>query len=249
MSVRVTSLLLLLACLLPCARAAIDPASQFAEASRLYEQGKFAEAAQAYEAVRAAGVVSPALWFNLGNSWFKSGATGRAIASYHEAARLAPRDPDLQANLRFARESVGAPVSQSRWRQWLRSVTLNEWAGLASGALWLWLGLLTGGLLQPGARAALRPWRRLALVAVLAGALLTVLAWSDYSGGKLAVVVAEEAVVRYGPIEESQSNYTLRDGAEVEVLDRNGDWLQVRDAQRRTGWVKAPQVIVPGHFR
>jgi tetratricopeptide (TPR) repeat protein len=243
---RASAAILLLVCFALCARASGDPALAFAEANRLYEQGKFTEAAAAYEGIRASGAVSPALLFNLGNAWFKAGETGRAIAAYHEALQLSPRDPDLLANLRFARESVGARRAEPAWRRGLRSLTLNEWALLASAALWLWLGMVTVGVLRPGWRSALGVWRRLAFAALFAGVVITVAAWLDRARHPLAVVVAEEAVVRYGPIDESQSHYTLRDGAEVELLDRNGDWFQVRDAQRRTGWVKAAQVVVPG---
>lgn len=239
-------LLVLLLAFAPAPGATDDPAAAFAEANRLYEQGKFTEAVRAYESLRSSGVESAALWFNLGNAWFKSGQTGRAIAAYREAARLAPRDPDIRANLRFARESVGARATDPAWQRWLHAFTLDEWAVMTAGALWLWLGLVAAGALRSNWRAALLPWRQLALTGlVLAGTLMAAAAVNEFTR-PTAVVVTPEAVVRYGPLEESQSHYTLQDGAEVEVLDRNGDWLQVRDAQRRTGWVKARQVIVPG---
>jgi tetratricopeptide (TPR) repeat protein len=241
----ILTLLFSLAPLLP-VRAAADPALAFAEANRLYEQGKFSEAAAAFDSIRTSGVVSSALLFNLGNARFKAGETGRAIAAYHEALRLAPRDPDALANLRFARESVGARPAEPAWRRGLRSLTLNEWALLASAALWLWLGILIAGVLRPAWRSTLGLWRRLAFAAFFVGVAISVATWLDRARHPFAVVVADEAVVRYGPIDESQSHYTLRDGVEVEVLDRNGDWLQVRDAQRRTGWVKKSQVVVPG---
>ena len=39
----------------------------------------------------------------------------------------------------------------------------------------------------------------------------------------------------------------LRDGAECAVLESKGDWLQVRDAERRTGWIRRDDAIVlPG---
>jgi tetratricopeptide (TPR) repeat protein len=230
----------------PEARAADDPIAAFNEANRLYEQGKFAEAAKAYESVRADGRVSPALLFNLGNAWFKSGETGRAIATYHEALRVTPRDPDVRANLKFARESVGARTTEAAWRGWLHSLTLNEWLALGSGALWLWLGLLTAGTLRRHWRPALAPWIRLAFAGLFVLGGLGTIAWRDRASHPFAVIIADEAVVRYGPLDESQSHYTLRDGAEVELLDRNGDWLQVRDAQRRVGWVKAQQAVMPG---
>ena len=63
-----------------------------------------------------------------------------------------------------------------------------------------------------------------------------------------AVVTAREATVRYGPFDEAQKLDTLRDGAEVNVLDRKDNWLQVSDRSRRTGWLqlKDVQVLPPG---
>ena len=77
----------------------------FDTANKLYEEGKFAEAAAAYESLVQSRQVSAALYFNLGNAWFKSGQIGRAIAAYRQAEQMTPRDPDLRANLQFARET------------------------------------------------------------------------------------------------------------------------------------------------
>ena len=64
-----------------------------------------------------AGAASPAVYFNLGNAFFKQGQIGRAIAAYHSAQTVDPRDPDVRANLGFARE---------RWKATLRGlVELN----------------------------------------------------------------------------------------------------------------------------
>src|SRR4051794_29504249 len=91
--------LLCLACLLALlgtpARAE-DLAAAFDQANKLYEQGKFAEAAGAYEKLAQSTPASPALYFNLGNAWFKAGQSGRAIAAYRRAEILAPRDPNLR---------------------------------------------------------------------------------------------------------------------------------------------------------
>jgi Flp pilus assembly protein TadD len=68
------------------------------------------EAAAAYEQILTNGAVSPALYFNLGNAHFKAGQLGRAIAAYRQAERLTPRDPDVRANLQFARNRVQGPT-------------------------------------------------------------------------------------------------------------------------------------------
>ena len=54
----------------------------------------------------------------------------------------------------------------------------------------------------------------------------------------------QRSVLRFGPIDESQTAFTLPDGAEVTVLDSKDDWLQVREGAKRTGWLKRSQLIV-----
>ena len=89
---RFALLILLLLALtgLPARSLADDVAAAFDQANRLGEQGKYADAIAAYEKILGSGRASPALYFNLGNAWFKSGHLGRAILSYRLAARLAP---------------------------------------------------------------------------------------------------------------------------------------------------------------
>ena len=97
----------------------------------MYAEGKFAEAATGYEKILQTGRVSPALYFNYGNAEFKSGNLGRAIAAYQRAARLAPHDAEVRANLDFARNQVSGPTQrESRWPRiagWLGALSLNEW--------------------------------------------------------------------------------------------------------------------------
>jgi hypothetical protein len=59
-----------------------------------------------------------------------------------------------------------------------------------------------------------------------------------------AIIVAQEAVARQAPLDESQSAFTLHDGAELQVLDQKDQWLQVRADTRRIGWVRKDSVVV-----
>ena len=150
--------LLVLAFLPECSQAAAS-STAFDAANKLYEEGKFAEAATAYEKLAQSGQVSAALYFNLGNAYFKSGQIGRAIAAYRAGQQITPRDPDLRANLQFARNQTPAPtLSPSRWQRWLSRLTLNEWTLLAAGAVWLWLLLLAILQWRPALRPALRSY-------------------------------------------------------------------------------------------
>jgi tetratricopeptide (TPR) repeat protein len=224
-----------------------DTAADFAAANKFYEQGKFADASAEYEKLLQSGSVSPALLFNLGNAFYKSGQIGRAIGAYRQAERLTPRDPDLRANLHFARNQVQGPTTQpDRWQRWLDTLTVNEWTVLAGTGFWLFFGLLALGQWQPAWQRRLRVYAAAIGGATLLLAVCLGFALRERERARTAIVVAREAVVRAGPLDESPSVFVVHDGAEMNILDHKDDWLQVSDGGRRTGWLKRDAVLVLG---
>jgi len=233
--------------LCPYRASAEDSTAAFDAANKLYAEGRFAEAAVAYETMLANGQASPALYFNLGNAFFKADRMGHAIAAYRQAGQLSPRDPDLRANLQFARNQVQGPTLRpSRWERWLGTLNLNEWTWLSAGALWLTFALLTVRQLRPALAKPLKTWAFAAGATTVLLMVCLALAFAGSSKSKTAIVTALEAAVRSGPLDESPNAFTARDGAELRVLDEKGDWLEVTDGARR-GWVKRTQVVALPH--
>jgi tetratricopeptide (TPR) repeat protein len=219
----------------------------FDSANKLYEEGKFAEAASAYDTLAKSGQCSAALYFNLGNAFFKSGQIGRAIAAYRQAEQITPRDPDLRANLQFARNQTPSPtLLPTRWQRWLGRLTLNEWTLLAAGAVWLWLFLLAVRQWRPALKPALRAY--VFFLAILTGLLCACAAATlrETRFSRTAIVVSPEATVRYGPLTESPTAFTVHDGAELRILDQKDEWLQVTTDPRRVGWLRRDQVLAAG---
>jgi len=61
------------------------------------------------------------------------------------------------------------------------------------------------------------------------------------------VVTVSEATSRSGPFDDAQSDFTTHDGAELSVLARHDDWVQVASGAGKTGWLPVKQVaVVPG---
>jgi len=227
---------------------AADASADFSAANELYAKGKFADAAAAYGKILLTGGSSPALLFNDANAEFKAGNPGRAIAAYRQAELLAPRDSEIRANLAFVRNQIQGPtVRESRWQGWFGQLTLNEWTLLAAGALWLTFLLLAARQMRPGLAPKLRSLTRLAAaLAVFAGAVLA-LQTANHFNSAMAVVTAAEATARSGPFDEAQPAFNARDGAELSVLDRHGEWVQVAGGAGKTGWLNKKQVeILPG---
>ena len=66
------------------------------------DPGDYRESAALLESLLADGFRNGAVYYNLGNAYFRAGEYGRSIAAYRKAKPYRPRDPYLEANLRQA---------------------------------------------------------------------------------------------------------------------------------------------------
>jgi tetratricopeptide (TPR) repeat protein len=218
--------------------------SEFEAANRLYQQGSYKEALDAYRQLAGHGVASPALYSNLGNASFRAGRPGEALGWYLRAETLAPRDPALQANLQYVRQTLNSTPPATGWRRKLRYLSLDEWAIGTAAAAWALFLLLAAREAQPAWRRSLRG---LTLAAGAACGLLgavTAVAARDPFRTRAAVVIRPEVTVQRGPFEEALAFYTLREGAEVTLLGQRDGWLQVQDNARRIGWLAGDGLLV-----
>jgi tetratricopeptide (TPR) repeat protein len=227
---------------------ATDFATDFSAANKFYAEGKYSDAAKAYEAILQTGAQSSSLLFNAGSAEFKSGHLGKAIAAYRQAELLSPRDAELRANLAFVRNQVqGSTLREGRWQNWVDSLTLNEGTQLTAAFFWLTFALLIARQIRPTLVPRLRSVTRLVIaLTIFSGAVLALQA-ANHFNSSVAVVTSAEATARSGPFDEAQSAFITHDGAELSVLDRHGDWVQVAGGAGKTGWLPVKEVtILPG---
>src|SRR5436190_1490210 len=97
-------------------------ADDFKSANELFDVGKFADAVAAYEKIEPK---TANVFFNVGNAYYRAGQLGRAVLNYERARQLAPSDPDILANLKFAEEKLNvaeANVSAKPVTRFVRSM-------------------------------------------------------------------------------------------------------------------------------
>jgi len=217
------------------------------EARSLYDAGRYADAAAAYEKLAAAAPRSASLQYDLGAAEFKAGHLGRATASFERAFALNPRDSDVRFNLAFALRRAGedfVPPGTPPALFWIfTALSERELAGLHWLAAWSAL-LLAGAALLSGAarRRTLAPW-----TAAAGGAWLVFGLW--WAGLRAAlppdrgVVVAPAAELRHGPGPNFGVAFTVPEGRRVRVLGASGAWLEVgvlKEGAR--GWIEADAI-------
>ncbi len=221
-------------------------------ANQLYETGQYAQAAQGYQQLADQGFADSALFYNLGNAYFKQGDYGRAILNYRRAEHLAPRDSDIQANLDLARaQTVDQLDDVSNEKGFFSNLaqlsqgwlTLNEIAMAALG-LWVLFAMLIIAFTSSQKGSTLR--ESLGYALIVASFALTVglvgLGGRLYTDNKHpeAVVVAQEVNVTSGPGSQYVTEFTLHNGTEVGLVETRGSWARLALGNGELqGWVPA----------
>jgi tetratricopeptide (TPR) repeat protein len=218
--------------------------SPFEQGNAAFHKGKFKEAITNYQAQVKSGHVSATLHFNLANASFQDGQLGRAIFHYREAQLLVPRDKDIAHNLSIARNEVhnGTPPKTDLWQRLTGFLTLNEWSLLAVIPLTLWMAWLAAINIHPAHRKNGMVLRPILGVTAIVLALIALIAWRVQTVHQW-VVVKQETTARFGPVEASPSQFKWFDGAELNVERAYDDWLLVKDATGRQGWVPTRDVL------
>jgi tetratricopeptide (TPR) repeat protein len=228
---------------IPCS--AQTPEEIFNQGNTAYDQGRYAEAAEAYETLLRYGIHDPRVEYNLGNTCFRLGQLGEAILHYERARRMSPTDREIVENLEYARsftfDRVEPPELAGAVR-WMRSVQdrlgpdRQAWAWLA--VVWAIALLLAVKLARPGRWNATAGWSLAALILVAA-----LIAGSWYSthrrleGQQLAVVLDATVEVLAGPGENNPALFTVHEGLTLEVRGERREWVQVSLPNGLNGWI------------
>lgn len=229
--------------------------AMFSRANEAYYAGDFAHALEGYEALVAAGVRDPDVYFNQGIAQARQGHLGHAILAFERAAKLAPGNADIDKALGQARDAVGRRLANRegeatvRTRPPLRVALFRSWSESALGWLLLlanaaFFGCLIGRLFLTAERVQLG----LAVGAVCAGlcALTAGFGLATQVGlgqaGEPAVVVGRDASLREGPSAGAQARVQAPEGALAWVLQRDADWARVRLQGGGQGWLPAVAV-------
>jgi tetratricopeptide (TPR) repeat protein len=222
------------------------PHTIFFRANTLYGEERYAEAAAEYARILAAGLESGPLYFNLGNAYFRAGDVGHAVLAYERARRLMPSDPDLRANLRFARDGTppDEPSLVARVLFPLASRAASDTLLLAASALYVALVALAivrrlaPAIERGAARAALTVAMLLLVVAASAVDRLLAIDLPAH-----AIVVAPQGgIVRFEPSATGTAHFTVKTGAMLRILSSRDQWAQVTRSDGTRGWIAADTI-------
>ncbi len=231
-----------------------DLDSLWAAGVKAYTDGKFADASSAWTSIEESGQKSAALYYNLGNVWFKQGNYPKAILNYERALRLDPSYSDARYNLEFTGnfvqdkiEPVPEFILESMARKLCYVVDSNTWAVmflvLFAAALTMWLLFMLG---SSAGRRRVGFYSGIALLLLSVVALdFSFLQKSDSEKTDAAIVMSPVSSVKSSPSDGSSKDlFVIHEGTKVTILDEVGSWKNISLADGRQGWIKTADIEI-----
>jgi hypothetical protein len=230
------------------------PQDLYKSGNALYAEGRFAEAAQKYQAAADTGFKNWVLEYNLGNACYRAGQLGKGILRYERAFRMNSGQGDVIYNLNLATAKAGDPELPSTalaalaWRLfYLLSInTLTLVTSLCFVLLCLWAGW---ALVSPSSPVVPGGGSILAAVVtcfVVSGSWLGIRIYLLEK--PIGVVVVPVAEVRSGPNTTYPANFIVPEGRRVLILEEQEPiqgWLEIGvPAEGLKGWAPDTSVEV-----
>ncbi|MBN2807246.1 MAG: tetratricopeptide repeat protein [Prolixibacteraceae bacterium] len=226
---------------------AAQPVDSLKAANDYYAANQITQAINAYEYVLANGYESAALYYNLGNAYYKNNELVNALLNYERAKKLAPFDEDLQFNLDLANQFVVDKIEALprpffiKWGQNIASLmTIDQWAILSMICFIMTLVFALGYvmLLTP----ALKKWAfGLGIVLLfLSASSFSIAAKQRYKEKHQlhAIIFSPSVTVKASPNSNSVDLFVIHEGLKVEILKNHNAWLEIKLEDGNQGWVQ-----------
>lgn len=223
----------------------------FEKANALYNEGKYAEAIDNYNAILDTKNHSADLYFNLANAHYKLNSIAPSIYFYEKALQLAPNDEDIKNNLSFAQNmTIDAidVIPEAGLSKLLKNATntmsFDNWAKTAIGLVFCFVVLF---LIYYFAYSTLN--KRLTFIGSLASLVLLCVslafAFHKYNLDRKdnpAIVFEQESKVKSDPNPRSEESFRLHEGTKVQVLESYNDWKKIKLSDGKMGWVNSKDI-------
>ena len=221
----------------------------FEKGNRFYEDKNFDSAVVCYEQSEDCGISSSILYYNLANSYFRQNRIGNAILYYERALQINPTDPDILANLNYARMNIVDRIPEPE-RSIVESILhyLHTLLPLTHRLITLLILLFFAVIffaLALFVKGNLRLWMTYLVVLDF----LIIIPLSISSGisvysleNKKYAVITETKIEAMNEPDGGKTLFLLHEGTKVQVLKVARDWSFIALSNGVSGWIKTASI-------
>lgn len=212
----------------------------------LYQNKKYEEAINSYEAILKQGFLSSDLYYNLGNAYFKKGDIGRAILNYERSIKIDPTNEDAIYNLKIAKARTVDKIQElpklfivKWWEIVLSKFTSTGWQTIIFIFYIILLICIAMYFLVRNVQIRKLSFLIgsvdifiLMLVSFLFFASLQRETSNDYG-----VLLQSVATVKVSPDSQSDDAFVIHEGIKFKIEDEVDNWAKIKLSDGKVGWL------------
>jgi len=219
----------------------------YSKGKEAYRNGQFELAIQEFESILENNWVSPQLYYNLGNAYFREGKTGGAVWAYESALQIAPGHDNARYNLKLSNLKVKdrvelpePPFYLSWYLLLLERFTSTEWINISAGFLFLFALCFLFNSLSP--KKYIHLLKSTFMIAFIIGSLFSSHSLQKSKEANLGIIYEPQVEVRSEPNTFSTRLFEVHEGLKVSVNNRQNSWIEIELVDGKTGWIEAVQI-------
>lgn len=223
----------------------------FEQATEAYNAGEYEKAISYYENILTNEKHSAAVYYNLGNSYYKLNNIAESIYYYEKALLLSPNDKEIKTNLSYAQNMTIDAIDTmpetglSRlYKNITGKLTFDQWAYTAIGFMLLFV--LFYILFYYSNFSTRKRFTFIGSIVALFLCIISILfayiQRNDFDQYQPAIIFAEESVIKSEPNDTSAQVFLIHAGTKVNVLDQLDSWKKIKLADGKTGWIKKDEL-------
>jgi tetratricopeptide (TPR) repeat protein len=223
------------------------------QANDAYSKGNFPEAIRLYGELLKEKGESAAIYYNIGNCYYKLNKVAPSLLNYERALLLSPGNKDIRFNLEIARlKTVDKiePVGDFFLTEWFDSIR-----NLLSTDDWSYFSIVCFILLIAGLFLFFFSRRifvkKLGFYVAVGLLILTVFgnvfAYNQkkrLTQRNTAIIYVQTTTIKSSPDSSGTDLFILHEGTKVTVKSKLGNWNEVETADGNIGWIKSEEIEV-----
>ncbi|MCX6174096.1 MAG: tetratricopeptide repeat protein [Ignavibacteriales bacterium] len=223
-----------------------SPDELMKNANKFYQEGQFEQAVLIYQKILSQGFESDAVYYNLGNAYFKSGKLGYAIYSYEKGLKLEPNDEDLSYNLRIARARTFDKITElpklfiiAWWEGLVTSLSLSALSFIV--ILFFWLLLISIAVYYFSRNSNFQRISFLSSSISLAVLIVIVVLLfarvNREAATNYGILLQQTYSVKVSPDVKGSDAFVIHEGIKFSIEDHVNDWVKIRLVDGKIGWI------------
>ena len=213
----------------------------FRQANEEYNKGNYTKAITLYDSIISNNLESSELYYNLGNCYYKTQDWANTVWYYEKSLKLNPNNYNAINNLQLTKIKIKDQIEalpelfyKKWWKNFNSLTTIKIWQILLITSIWV---ILIHQLIK-----RIFNYKNIYLTYLL-NILLLILLCVTYSSNlqynkKEAVIFSKSVIVNSAPSVNSTNLFSLNSGTKIEVIDKIGDWINIKIINGNIGWIK-----------